>query len=82
MALTAYAKERNIEWSGQVQEYSESAEHRVGRDRIAIAVSNDEKAVEIQSMCGNMGASATANSEDGSVKSSIFSISALERGRT
>jgi hypothetical protein len=79
MALVAYAKERSVEWVGQIQAYSETAEYSIGRDRVTIVISNDEKAVEARSTCGKMGASATANSEEDSIQSSIFFLSALER---
>jgi hypothetical protein len=79
MALTAYAKERGIDWEDQVLEYSESVTCDVGSDSVTISIPDDGTVVDIRSICGNMGASATVNAEDGSLRSSVFTLRALKR---
>ena len=79
MALSAYASARGVEWRDEVREYSPSVTCSIGRDRVTVAIPNDGAVVEVRAICGNIGASAVADAEDGSIRSSIFTSHALER---
>lgn len=79
MALSAYASARGVEWEGEMREYSPSVTCNIGRDRVTVIIPNDGAVVEVRAICGNIGASAVADAEDGSIRSSIFTSGALER---
>jgi hypothetical protein len=79
IALSAYASARGVEWRGEVPEYSPSVTCNIGRDRVTVAIPNDGAVVEVRAICGNIGANAVADAEDGSIRSSIFTSHALDR---
>ncbi len=79
MAFTAYARERGIEWKDQILGDSESVTRDVGVDSVTVSIPGDSAVVEIRSICGSMGASATANAEDGSLGSSVFTMRGAKR---
>ena len=79
MALTAYAQERGVQWKGQALEYLESATYNVGGDSLTVAIPDDCATVEVQSIRGDIGVSATANAEDDSIRSSVFLSHGLKR---
>ena len=79
MAFTAYARARGVEWKNQVPKYSESVTYNIGGDSVTVDISDDGAVVEIRSVCGNLGASATTNAEDGSLRSSVFTLRGLKR---
>ncbi|MFC1712457.1 hypothetical protein ACFL6S_02245 [Candidatus Poribacteria bacterium] len=76
VAFTAYARERDVDWEGQALEYSESVTCDVGNDSVTISIPDDGAVVDIRSICGNIGASAIVNAEDGSLRSSVFTLRA------
>ena len=78
-AFSAYASARSIEWKGEITEYSTSMTCSIGGDSVTVIISDDSAVVEVRAICGNMGASATADAANGSVKSSIFTSHAMER---
>ena len=59
--------------------YSPSVKCNIGGDQVTVTISSDNTAVAVRAIHGNMGASATADAEDGSVRSSIFTSHALDR---
>lgn len=79
MALSAYARACGVEWKNEKLEYSPSVTCSIGRDRVTVVIPSDGAVVEIRAICGNMGASAAADTADGSIRSSIFTSHALER---
>jgi hypothetical protein len=79
MAFSAYARELGVEWRSEAPKDSPSVTCNVGRDRVTVVVPSDGMVVEVRAICGNLGASATADAENGSVRSSIFISHALER---
>ena len=79
MAFAAYAGERGIDWKDQVLGGSESVTRDVGVDSVTISIPGDGAVVEIRSICGRMGASATASTENGSLESSVFIVRATKR---
>ena len=79
MALSAYARERGIEWKDAKLEYSPSGTYTIGRDRVTVVISDDRTVVEASAICGKMGASATANAKDNSTHSSVFSSHSMDR---
>ena len=80
MAFAAYARDRGIDWKDQISDYSESVTRDVGNDSVTAAIRDDGAAVEIRSICGNIGASAKANAADGSLESSVFTVRRPKRG--
>ncbi len=79
MAFSAYASARSVEWTGEVPKYSSSVTFNIGKDRVTVVISDDGGKVDVCAVCGNIGASAVADSEDGSIRSSIFTSHALDR---
>jgi|GEM_PF-2624047 len=79
IALSAYASARGVEWGSEVLEYSPSVTCNIGRDRVTVVISSDSAVVEVRAICGNIGASAVADAEGGSIRSSIFMSHVLER---
>ena len=79
MALSAYAGARHVKWNGRAPKHSSTAAFSIGMDRVTVTISNDGSALDVRSVCGDLGASATANAADGSVRSSVFTSHALDR---
>ena len=79
IALAAYAWERGVQWKDQILEYSESATYNIGGDSLTVAIPDDCATVEVQSIRGDIGVSATANAEDDSIRSSVFLSHGLKR---
>lgn len=79
MAFFAYARMCGIERKSIVSESSPHVTCKIGNDRVTVVISNDVPAVEVQAICGNIGAKAIVELEDGSVRSSIFTPHAMER---
>jgi hypothetical protein len=80
-AFSAYAGACGVRWEGEVSEHSHSLSVTcsIGRDNVTVTISGDSAVVGIRAICGNIGASATADAEDGSIRSSVFRAHALER---
>ena len=78
-AVAAYARERGVEWKDQVPEYSESVTYNIGGDSVTVDISDDCTVVKVQAIRGDIGVSVTANIEDNSVRSSMFTSRALKR---
>jgi len=73
MALSAYARARGMEWRNEKPKYSLSEAYAIGKDRVTMSISDDGALVEVCATSGNMSASATANAEEKSTHSSVFS---------
>ena len=78
-ALSSYASARNVAWRDRAPKHSSTAASSIGMDRVTVTISNDGSVLDVRSVCGDLGASATANAVDGSVRSSVFTSHALER---
>jgi len=79
MALSAYARARGMEWRNEKPKYSLSEAYAIGKDRVTMSISDDGALVEFCATSGNMSASATANAEDNSTHSSVFSSNLKKR---
>jgi len=79
MALSAYARARGIEWRNEEREYLPFDAYTIGKDRVIVTISDDGAVIEASTMCGKMGASATANAKDNSTHSSVFSSHSMDR---
>jgi hypothetical protein len=79
MAFSAYAREQGTEWKSEGLKHCPSVTCNVGRDSVTVIIPSDGMVVEVRAICGNVGASATADAEDDSVRSSIFISHALEK---
>ena len=79
MALSAYASARGVERGSEELKYSPSVTCIIGGDRVTVIIPDDGASVEVRAACGNMGASAIADMEDGSIRSSIFTSYARKR---
>jgi hypothetical protein len=78
VTLSAYATARGIEWDAGSLNNSTSGTYSIGRDRVTVIIPVDSSSVEVRAICGKIGASAIANAEGDSVRSSIFTARALE----
>ena len=79
MAFAAYASERGTHWKDQVLGDSESVTRDIGVDSVTVSMPGDGVVVEIRSVCGRMGASATATAANSSLESSVFTVHATQR---
>jgi hypothetical protein len=79
-SLYAYARACRIEWKCGPLEYSTSATCNIGGDSVTVVITDDGSAVEVRAIRGKMGASAVADAEGSSIRSSIFTLHALDRG--
>lgn len=79
MAFSTYASKRGMVWENEIPKYSQAVTRKLGADHVTVTISDDDTVVEIRAVCGNLGASATANTADDSISSSVFTARAQER---
>lgn len=80
MAFSAYASTCQREWENGEQEHPSSiTTYNIGRDRVTVDIPGKETCIEVRAIRGSMGASATADKENGSIRSSIFTAHAMDR---
>jgi hypothetical protein len=72
-AFSTYASFRGMELDVDVGEYSSPVTYNIGKDRVTVNIFGDG-AVEVRSICGNLGATALADAKKDSVQSSIFMV--------
>jgi hypothetical protein len=80
MALSTYANACSVQWENGDLGSSPSVTRYIGKDQVTVTISGEGAEVEVRVASGKMGASATIDTGNGSIRSSIFAAHAQDRG--